>query len=66
MWPEKLPRRHKAHKCPHQKNKNKDKCKSVVEYAVKFGHIEKLYEIALKIYETDMNEIIENIRKGLN
>lgn len=42
--------------------KNKDKCKSVVEYAVKFGHIEKLYEIALKIYETDMNEILEKIK----
>lgn len=43
--------------------RNKDKCKSVVEYAVKFGHIEKLYEIALKLYETDMEEIIRNIRK---
>lgn len=46
--------------------KAKDKCKSVLEYAVKFGHLDSLYNIALKLYETDMNEIIENIRKGLN
>jgi len=31
MWPEKLPRRHKAHKCPHQKNKNKDKYKNALK-----------------------------------
>ena len=42
--------------------KNKDRCKSVVEYAVKFGHIDNLYNIALKLYETDMNEIIEKIK----
>ena len=40
--------------------------KSVLEYAVKFGHLDKLYNIALKLYETDMDEIISNIRIGLN
>lgn len=46
--------------------KNGDKCKSVLDYAVKFGHLDKLYNIALKLYETDMDEIIHNIRIGLN
>lgn len=46
--------------------KSGDKCKSVLEYAVKFGHLDKLYNIALKLYETDMDEIISNIRIGLN
>lgn len=44
----------------------KDRCKSVLEYALNFGHIDNLYNIALKLYETDMNEIIKNIQKGLN
>ena len=43
--------------------KAKDKCRSVLEYAVKFGHLDSLYNIALKLYETDMNEIIEKIRE---
>jgi phage antirepressor protein len=46
--------------------KSGDKCKSVLEYAVKFGHLDKLYNIALKLYETDMDEIIHNIQIGLN
>ena len=46
--------------------KNGDKCKSVLDYAVKFGHLDNLYNIALKLYETDMDEIIHNIRIGLN
>ena len=46
--------------------KSGDKCKSVLDYAVKFGHLDKLYNIALKLYETDMDEIIHNIRVGLN
>ena len=46
--------------------KSGDKCKSVLDYAVKFGHLDKLYNIALKLYETDMDEIIHNIRIGLN
>jgi len=46
--------------------KSGDKCKSVLDYAVKFGHLDNLYNIALKLYETDMDEIIQNIRIGLN
>ena len=41
----------------------KDKYRSVLEYAVAFDFIEDLYKIALKLYESDMNEIIEQIRK---
>jgi putative antirepressor len=40
----------------------KDKCKSTIEYADKFGHIDNLYKVALKLYETDVEEIIENIK----
>lgn len=46
--------------------KSGDKCKSVLDYAVKFGHLDNLYNIALKLYETDMDEIIHNIKIGLN
>ena len=46
--------------------KSGDKCKSVLDYAVKFGHLDNLYNIALKLYETDMDEIIQNIKIGLN
>ena len=46
--------------------KSRDKCKSVLDYAVKFGHLDNLYNIALKLYETDMDEIIHNIKIGLN
>ena len=46
--------------------KSRDKCKSVLDYAVKFGHLDNLYNIALKLYETDMDEIIHNIQIGLN
>ena len=34
----------------------KDKCKSTIEYADKFGHIDNLYKV------TDVEEIIENIK----
>ena len=43
--------------------RRKDECKSILDYAEKFGYIDDLYKIALKLYETDMTEIIENIRK---
>ena len=43
--------------------KAKDKFKSTIEYAVAFDFIDDLYKIALKLYETDMNEIIDSIRK---
>lgn len=43
--------------------KPKDRYKSVLEYVVAFDFIDDLYKIALKLYETDMNEIIESIRR---
>ena len=43
--------------------KRKDECKSILDYADKFGHIDDLYKIALKLYETDIEEIIENIKR---
>ena len=46
-----------------KQSKPKDRYKSVLEYAVAFNFIDGLYKIALKLYETDMNEIIESIRK---
>lgn len=41
---------------------NKPKIKSTLEYAEKFGFINDLYSIACKLYESDMNELIENIK----
>lgn len=49
-----------------KQSRPKDRCRSILEYAVKFGHLDNLYNIALKLYETDMEEIIHNIRIGLN
>ena len=40
----------------------KDKYKSTIEYAVALGFIDDLYKVALKLYESDMNEIIEQIK----
>ena len=40
----------------------KDKL-SVVKYAEKFGHIDNLYKIALKLYETDIKEILEHLKE---
>lgn len=41
---------------------NKPKMKSVLDYAENFGHIDNLYKIACKLYESDMNELLENIK----
>ena len=35
---------------------------STIKYAEKFGHIDNLYRVALKLYETEIEEILENIR----
>lgn len=43
--------------------RTKDKYNSVLEYVVAFNHIDDLYKIAMKLYETDMNEIVESIRR---
>lgn len=41
---------------------NKPKMKSVLDYAENFGRIDNLYKIACKLYESDMNELLENIK----
>jgi hypothetical protein len=41
---------------------NKPKIKSTLEYAEKFGFINDLYSIACKLYESDMNELIDNLK----
>lgn len=35
---------------------------STIKYAEKFGHIENLYKIAIKLYETDVNEILKHLQ----
>ncbi len=45
-----------------KQKRSKDKL-SVVKYAEKFGHIDNLYKIALKLYETDINEILGHLRE---
>ena len=44
-----------------KQTKEKDKL-SVVKYAEKFGYIHDLYKVALKLYETDINEILKKIK----
>lgn len=36
---------------------------TTIKYTEKFGHIDNLYKIALKLYETDINEILEHLQK---
>lgn len=43
-----------------QKKKNQ---LSVIKYTEKFGHIDNLYKIALKLYETDIKEILRHLQK---
>ncbi len=45
-----------------KQKKKKDKL-SVIKYAERFGYIDDLYKIALKLYETDINEILEHLQK---
>lgn len=45
-----------------KQKKKKDKL-STIKYAEKFGHIDNLYKIALKLYETDINEILKHLQK---
>ena len=40
----------------------KDKL-STIRYAEKFGYLDDLYKIALKLYETDINEILKHLQK---
>lgn len=36
---------------------------SKLDYAEKFGYLDKLFKIALKLYEEDMKELLENFRE---
>jgi len=42
--------------------KKKDKL-SIIKYAEQFGHLNNLYKIALKLYETDISEILEQLKE---
>lgn len=42
--------------------KKKDQL-SVVKYAEKFGFLDDLYKVALKLYETDIREILDQLKK---
>ena len=42
--------------------KKKDKL-STIRYAEKFGYLDNLYKVALKLYETDINEILKHLQK---
>ena len=45
-----------------KQQKKKDQL-SVIKYAEQFGYLDKLYKIALKLYETDINEILKHLQK---
>ena len=45
-----------------KQTKKKDRL-SVIRYAEQFGYIDDLYKIALKLYETDINEILKHLQK---
>lgn len=44
------------------KQKQKKDQLSVIKYAERFGHIENLYKIAIKLYETDIDEILKHLQ----
>lgn len=41
-------------------DKKKDKL-SVIQYAEKFGHIDNMYNVVVKLYETEVNKILKDI-----
>lgn len=43
--------------------KGMTKVTSKLDYTEKFGHLDKLYKIALKLYEEDMKELLRNFRE---
>lgn len=44
-----------------KQEKKKDKL-STIKYAEKFGHLDNLYRVAVKLYETDVKEILEQLK----
>lgn len=45
-----------------RQSKKKDHL-TTIGYAEKFGHIDDLYKVALKLYETDVNDILEHLKE---
>ena len=45
-----------------RQSKKKDHL-TTIAYAEKFGHIDDLYKVALKLYETDVNDILEHLKE---
>jgi len=45
------------------KEPKKSKHLSVVAYAERFGYLDNLYDIAVRLYETDISEIVESLKK---
>ena len=45
-----------------KQDKKKDQL-STIKYAEQFGHLDNLYKVAVKLYETDVNEILEQLKQ---
>lgn len=39
---------------------------STVKYAEKFGHIENLYKVAVRLYESDINKVLDELKMGVS
>jgi len=46
-----------------KQERKKDKL-STVKYAEKFGHLDNLYKVAVKLYESDISDILEELKGG--
>lgn len=45
-----------------KQEKKKDQL-TIIKYAEQFGHLDNLYKVALKLYETDIREILEQLKE---
>ena len=55
-----LPARRKGYNLKQEKKKDQ---LSIVKYAEKFGYLDDLYKIAVKLYATDIDAILKNLQK---
>lgn len=39
----------------------KDQCSSIIDYAEKFGHIDNLYKCCVSLYESETNDVLQQI-----
>ena len=39
----------------------KEQCSSIIDYAEKFGHIDNLYKCCVSLYESETNEVLQQI-----